>query len=231
MKKIWVNSIWIAALTIFPAHAWEIRDPVYLSPNLYDGAAADQALPPSPTHGSAEEKADFETLFRYQKTRTPNDCARANYEIHITLENEFGPKYGPLTEKEAKAWGPFFEKVGYETDYFVQKVKKHFHRPRPYQTDPAIKPCIKREETGAYPSGHTAITRVFALVLDQMDPSRKAAFDARGNRIAEDRVIGGVHHPADIEAGKKLGDQIFDQLMKNDKFQKDLTTLKSASAR
>ncbi len=213
----------------FSAQAWEIRDPIYVSSHLFDGSGADQALPPMPQHGSSEEKADFVTLFSYQKNRTPKDCERAAYEVRITLENEFGPKYGPLTEKEAKAWGPFFESVAYETDYFVQKVKKHFHRPRPYVTDPGIKPCIKIEKTGAYPSGHSAINRVFALVLDQLDPSRKRSFDARGNRIAEDRVLGGVHHPSDIEAGKKLGDEIFAELMKSDQFQKDLNALKSVS--
>jgi acid phosphatase (class A) len=216
----------IFTVSSLPTYAWEIREPVYLSPHLFDGASADQVLPPMPKPGSPEDKADFAELHRYQDTRTAQDCERAVYERHLTLENEFGPKYGPLTEKETKAWGPFFEKLAYETDYFVQKLKKRYPRPRPYVTDPKLRPCVKKEETGAYPSGHSAITRVFALTLDQLDPARKAAFDARGNRIAEDRVLGGVHHPSDIEGGKKLGDQIFSALNQNEKFQKELKALK-----
>jgi acid phosphatase (class A) len=226
MKKVFVDAIGVLFLISF-AQAWEVRDPVYLSPNFLDGKSAGQTLPPAPAHGSVQEKADFDELLNLQKTRTPQECERAAYEIHISLENEFGPKYGPLTEKEVVAWSPLFEKLAYETDYFVMKEKKNFHRPRPYITEPKLHPCVKLESSDAYPSGHTTINRVFARALEVLDPSRRKAFEDRGNQIAHDRVLGGVHHPSDIEAGKILGDEIFAALMKSEKFKKDLNGLKN----
>jgi acid phosphatase (class A) len=226
MKKIFLETVGVLFLISF-AQAWEVREPVYLSPSFFDGKSEGQTLPAMPAHGSSQEKADFEELLNLQKTRTPQDCERAAYEVHISLENEYGPKYGPLTEKEVVAWSPFFEKLAYETDYFVAKEKKNFHRPRPYITEKKLHPCLKLESSDAYPSGHSTINRVFARVLAEIDPSRKKAFEDRGNQIAHDRVLGGVHHPSDIEAGKILGDEIFAALMKNEKFKKELNALKN----
>jgi acid phosphatase (class A) len=208
------------------ANAWEVHDPVYLSPNFFDGQSPGQTLPAVPSHNSAQEKADFKQLLNLQKTRTPQDCERARYEVRINLDTDFGPKYGPLTEKEVIAWSAFFGKLGNEAGYFTQKAKKIYHRPRPYITEPKLHPCIQLEATDAYPSGHTTLSRVFARVLSELDPSRSAAFIARGNQIAEDRVLGGVHHPSDIEAGKMLGDEIFAALIKSKKFNDDLNVLK-----
>ena len=43
---------------------------------------------------------------------------------------------------------------------------------------------------------------------------------------ALNRVIGGVHHPSDIAAGKDLGDAIYKALKQNSKFKTDLDTLR-----
>ncbi len=174
------------------------------------------SAPPAPT--SAEEKADFAELFRFQKTRTKADCRRAADAVKVSLNSFFGPQYGPLSKDEVAQWSDFFEKVRVDTDYFVQETKKKWHRERPYVEDPQIKPCVTLENTGAYPSGHAAISRVFAEVLSMMDPSRRIAFSVRADQIAIDRVISGLHHPTDIEAGKKLGDKVFAELKNNKSF-------------
>ena len=44
---------------------------------------------------------------------------------------------------------------------------------------------------------------------------------ARADEAALDRVIGGVHYPTDIEAGKRLGEAIYAELRKNPAFQRD----------
>ena len=41
-----------------------------------------------------------------------------------------------------------------------------------------------------------------------MFPERAALLLKLGDQAALNRVIGGVHHPSDIAAGKKLGDAI-----------------------
>jgi acid phosphatase (class A) len=78
----------------------------------------------------------------------------------------------------------------------------------------------------SYPSGHAAYSRLFALILSELQPERKSEFMARADQAALNRVIGGVHYPTDIEAGKKLAEDIFADLRKNPDFRRDLEILK-----
>jgi acid phosphatase (class A) len=201
---------------------WE-RDPVFLAKNAI---SVTDALPGPPAPGSPADRADFGKLLTAQASRTSADCARAATEVSVSLGNFDGPPYGPLTAEEVRAWTPFFEKVRIDTEFFVQAVKRRWHRPRPYMADPRLVPCVRREKTDAYPSGHAANSEVFARVLTLIDPARQAAFAARARRIGDDRVLGGVHHPSDIAAGRALGDRIFTALEKSAAFQKAVSALK-----
>ena len=58
--------------------------------------------------------------------------------------------------------------------------------------------------------------------LSDFVPVRRAAFLARADEIAQDRVIGGVHHPTDVAAGKVLADEIHGELLKSPAFRADL---------
>jgi acid phosphatase (class A) len=190
-----------------------------------DSVNVAHAISPPPARASAEDKKDSDELYRFQERRTKKECARAATEARISLESFFGPKYGPLTEAEVQAWTPFFKTLTSDSDYYVQKVKEFYKRPRPYLEDSKLSPCISKEGTLAYPSGHAAISRVFALTLGLIDPPRKNAFDKRAEQIGRDRVLGGVHHPTDIIAGDILGDEIFKAFTHSDKFMKDLAAL------
>jgi acid phosphatase (class A) len=211
----------ISACASAPKPLWD-RDPVFLSK---DALAIGSALPPPPEPKSKADAADFQELEDLQGHRTMQDCERATSEVQVSLESFFGPKYGPLTESEVAKWNQFMTDVRIDTDYFVQRVKKQWKRPRPYVSDPQLTPCIRREQTSAYPSGHAAIARVLSRVLVEIDPKRKGAFEKRAEVVARDRVLGGVHHPSDIEAGEKLGDEVFALLQKNEHFRKDLAAL------
>jgi len=197
-------------------------DPVFLSKSA---VSVSKSLTPPPARGSAEDKADFDRILKYQAERTAEECERAAFVVDVKLDTLFGPKNGPLTAAEVERWSNFFGKIRIDTDYFVQETKKHWGRLRPYLNDKRVEPCVHREVTKAYPSGHAAISRTFARILTKLDPSRAEAFDKRADEIAEHRVLAGVHHPTDIEAGKKLGDQVFEALIKNKAFVKSLETL------
>jgi acid phosphatase (class A) len=197
--------------------------PTFLSKDAIDPATV---IPPPPAHASSEDQADLKEILDLQNSRTPKDCVRAATEVHVNLGSFYGKPYGPLTQDQVKKWDPLFKKAQYDTDYLIQEVKVHYARPRPYASDPKINPCIKRETTGAYPSGHAAIARVLERLLEIVDPAQKTEIDAREKQIAHDRVMGGVHHPTDIRAGGELGDHIFDLLMKNPKFAEQLEALK-----
>ena len=165
-------------------------------------------LGPYPASGSEAEARDFEILRHFQQTRSEEDCALAEKQEKATLQNLFVSNNGPLTKKEALLVTPRILKAYAEAGINIYLAKSIFKRPRPYIYNNEIKPCIKLEKSYAYPSGHTAVGRVFARALSKIYPERAEAFMERANEVAMNRILGGVHHPSDIVAGKKLGDAL-----------------------
>jgi acid phosphatase (class A) len=220
------NRIWILPIVLIivfpfggcatPTRSWE---PLILKNNALSPVAD---IPPPPTPGSTTDRKDFDEILSMQRSRTPEECRRAGFEVKVSLDTFFGPPYGPLSAQEVHKWTPLFEKVRRDSGYFSHQVKDHWNRLRPYDADKRVQPCIQKEKSYAYPSGHATIARVFAHVLGQLDPARKTILEARADQIAEDRVLGGVHHPSDIEGAKRLGDHIFEVMMKNETFRHEL---------
>ena len=179
-------------------------------------------LGPYPAKGSAEETNDFAVLFHLQEHRTPEQCADAAKEVKVSLKNFFGGEDGPLTPAEVKRLNFFlfyhFLKAGIHSTV----GKQIFKRPRPYDNNPALVPCIKKSDSYAYTSGHTTVARVYARILAKKFPERAALFMQRGDEVAMNRILGGVHHPSDIVAGQKLGDALTHHLFSSPQFLKEL---------
>ena len=66
------------------------------------------------------------------------------------------------------------------------------------------------------------MARLFAHVLGTIYPERKDALMKRADEVARNRVLGGVHHPTDVEAGKKMGDVLGKSLIANPAFMAQL---------
>lgn len=188
-------------------------------------------IPPVPLRHSPTDRADYAKILGYQKTRTDEDVKRAAAVVDVKLATLFGPPWGPLTPAEVERWSPFFTQVQLDTDYWVQETKKLFARLRPYYADKRVHPAVHKEWTRAYPSGHAAISRIFARLLSRLDPSREAAFLQRAERIAEDRVLAGLHHPTDIAAGKELAEKVLAALWATPGFRHEFGALMRAAGR
>jgi len=213
-----IPTVGFFVLAPFMIFAWAPSpwgEPAFLSK---DALPIPTLINPPPSQGSSLNQQDYEKLLRYQTTRTDSECRRANAESPATFDAFFGAEQGLLTPSEVEKWAPFFAQLRSDVGFFSFQVKDVWKRPRPYVTDPRIEPCIPKEASSAYPSAHTAVARVFGLVLSKLDPSRRDAFMRTADRIAEDRILGGVHHPTDVEAGKKLGDVVYAALMKSPAF-------------
>ncbi len=165
-----------------------------------------------PAEGTALEKRDDDILMNYQHTRTQQDCDKAASQESVDFRNFFQAPAGPLTAQEVKALEKKMEDAGKQASQSSRFAKNLYQRPRPYQRNSAIHPCIRMESSYSYPSGHTTISRVWARLLSRIHPERAADFLRISDAVAENRVIGGVHHPSDIEAGKKLGDAIAEKM-------------------
>lgn len=191
----------------------------------YDFLDNGDAIGPYPAIGSVEEKQDIEQMLYLQQNRTAEDCAAADLQATANLATLFGGKNGSLTSAEVSKVQKKLRTVTLKTGLDIYFVKREFKRPRPYITHPEIKPCIDLESSKSYPSGHATLARVYARLLAVIYPERAELFEQQGDQAALNRVIGGVHHPSDIIAGRKLGDILADEYLSNANFKKDLQKL------
>lgn len=163
-----------------------------------------------PVLDSVEEMMDLQTLLELQEVRTEGECEDARAEESLTLRNLFGGEHGPLSEREVKKNKWLFYKYFVKAGLKTKSAKKHFSRLRPFARFPEqISPCIKRpDKDESYPSGHTSIARIMAYALSQKYPERRFQFFKRADESAHFRMLGGVHFPTDVAAGKRLADYL-----------------------
>ncbi len=181
-------------------------------------------FPAPPAVGSAEDKADLAAVLQWQKDRTQAQCAAAlaqSDETYLALFGGVNPFPVPLPTEV----GAFFKRVGTETGDAVRNIKKTYKRERPFVRSAEVQPCLGRVQGLSYPSGHAAVARVYALVLSGLLPRQGAIFNRAADQAALNRVIGGVHHPTDVEAGKKLGELLFSKFRQNPAFAADMSAL------
>ncbi|MBX3021877.1 MAG: phosphatase PAP2 family protein [Bdellovibrionales bacterium] len=187
--------------------------------------ANDYTLGPPPAKGSVEFERDFDVLLNYQATRTKQLCDAAAAQEHPDLEVMYKPS-GLLTAKQLKDYAPLFDKVGRYAAKIGGKFKDEYLRPRPYNEDARIKPCISRPGGNkAYPSVHTTVASSTSCLLAALLPQKSEALLEYGHELGELRVIAGVHHPSDVQAGRNLGQQICTRLLQDEDFQKHFKKL------
>ena len=204
--------------------------PKYAGHYLDPAAQSISQIAPAPAEGSEPDRIDLAALHEWQDKRTQAECDRAKSETSASYNEVFGaltPFPAPLPKKAAA----ILAKIKADTDDTVVVIKSHYNRQRPFNRDAALKPCIDPSlgKIGplAYPSGHATITRVFALLLSDLVPARKDLYMAKADEAALNRVIAGVHHPSDVEAGKRLADSLYAQFLKVPAFRKDLAKLRA----
>ena len=85
--------------------------------------------------------------------------------------------------------------------------KFYYNRIRPYKRFPQqITPLstTTSEHTPSYPSSHSLQAFAIQKYLTKLYPEHAARIAATANRIADSRVIGGVHYPSDKEFARHL---------------------------
>ena len=193
----------------------------YLSPWQVDLTQ----FPQAPAAGSAVDNEDLAAVRRWQVERTEAQCAAANAQSNATYDDFFG-EVSPFGNPAPAEVEKIFDKVRTDAGSIVYVQKEKYKRPRPFLRDTSLTPCLGRESGYSYPSGHAATARVFGLILSALVPADSGIFMSYAYQGALNRVIGGVHHPSDIAAGKDLGDAIYKALKQNSKFKTDLDTLR-----
>jgi hypothetical protein len=106
---------------------------------------------------------------------------------------------------------------------FAEMQMKHiFACARPVEYSPQVQPMITTPGHGTYPMGHGCEARVTARLLaaltapTQADPTWVSLLDQLNRlaeRIADNRIVAGVHFKVDQSAGRALGDALSDYLI------------------
>ncbi len=105
-------------------------------------------------------------------------------------------------------------------EMIVMCLKSHFNAERPSQLSPAIVPMFDPPQTAAYPAGHSLQPYLIAYLLRRVMPglpnsdppkdweAKHTGIFALARRIADNRVIAGVHFEIDCEVGFLLAKEI-----------------------
>jgi acid phosphatase (class A) len=228
MPKARVLSGAVLAVLLAAGAAWsyEKQPPLYLDRAKISALA----LPAAPAAGSSADQADLVDLRGWQKRRTKQQCQAAEAQAHAYFAEFFGD-ISPFVKPLPQEASDFLLQVEIDIDAAVSEIKEREQRPRPFRRGSGLHPCIKKTGGFSYPSGHAAISRVYALMLGDLVPQRLPEFMTRANDAAINRVIAGVHHPSDITAGKQLGDILYRQFRQDPAFQAQMGRLNSQLAK
>jgi hypothetical protein len=113
----------------------------------------------------------------------------------------------------------------------VMCLKQNYNEPRPSQISPAIVPLIDPPVTPSFPAGHALQSRLISKCLDaahRLRDQREMLFEL-AKRVADNRIVAGLHYPLDNEAGDVAADICFEMLQTGKKFQELLDSARSES--
>jgi len=177
-----------------------------------------------PAAGSRANDAELAELHRIETGRTPEQVAKARADDAeqdiFVFKTALGPGFTPQALPITAALGAH---VKAEQGLVVGELKRHFQRPRPYQTDTTLHPvCPVKPAADSYPSGHSLTGYLEALTLIELVPEKRSEILARADDYAHDRLVCGVHYPSDIEASSRVAYAVFGYMLADPKFQQDL---------
>lgn len=185
-----------------------------------DAAALDYAnlLPPPPAEGSVAALADLEAVLQVQAWRTPEQvewAKRVERDSVFYNANVVGEWF---TKENVPLATVFFKDLDNDLRAIDSAAKKPFLRPRPPKADSRVQPCVTLGTSTGYPSGSAIQAFVWAELLSEVWPEKRAELVARAHRAAWGRLLGGVHYPSDLVAGRLLAEPFLAECRKSAEF-------------
>lgn len=176
-------------------------------------------MPAPPAPGSAAFAADEEALAaamvapaeRFQKATSDADLGWPH--VVSSYEAILGASVsGPETPHTAM----LVRRAMIDGAMSTYRAKTHYMRVRPFVMK-NIPSCTPADEAslradGSYPSGHSAIGWMLALVFTDLAPEKANPLLQRGFDFGQSRVICRVHWKSDVEAGRIMASATFARL-------------------
>ncbi len=153
--------------------------------------------------------------------------ARVTFRLTVfTFAEAIGTDFTP--EKYPKT-AALFSRIFSDANTVITGLKNHYKRVRPFEAHPTKVSIYVPAEAGySYPSGHSTRSRLFALLLMELDPVHKREIALCAQKVATDRILAGEHYLTDLEAGRKLGKLLYQSLMRDPGFRDSLEVVRQA---
>lgn len=198
-------------------------DPVKKGTAYFDAAVIDPTLLPAPPAvNSPEWRDDMRAVKVAQRRVTPAQKALAHDEDQMRTDHLTRVVDARINASTHPATVRLIENAYATCGPVVGAAKRYWRTDRPFVVDSSIDNWLQRKPTGAYPSGHTACSRVMAEVLGQVYPAHRPTLRARAEEMAMHRIYAGVHYPHDLAGGRALAMLIMGALQANEDYQEDL---------
>lgn len=97
-----------------------------------------------------------------------------------------------------------------------QRFKLALAAPRPTEYSSQIQPMIEVPQHCSFPAGHAVEAHITARILSALtaaSPQQRKLLRALADRVAENRVVAGVHFPVDCRFGRLIGDSLGSYLL------------------
>lgn len=190
-------------------------------------------LPPPPYEGSSGWENDLELSFTYlradeaRKEQAKQDAILrfpwATDAFNSVVDGKIHPEISPSLYKILK-------KTCQDGIKSTRGPKQFYERPRPFMVNhlPTLTPQDEDilKEDGSYPSGHTAVGWIWALILVDLFPFYSYEVLERGRQFGISRNICNVHWHSDVLAGRTCGAAVTSRLYECPEFLDDLHTAK-----
>lgn len=221
--RMTLGALAIGAVTLVSALAGgqsaRAEEPVYIRSGQVDLA---KVLAPAPLPDSRTTQDDFRILFELQASRTPAQVEQAKTDVLRVLSGFSGAVGTDLSKTAAPVANEVIDRAWKQAYVLVIEAKKHWARERPYLVNAKIQLVLPAENTPSYPSGHATYGTLMAILLANMVPEKATAIFERGWEMGFDRLIGGVHYPSDVDAGRISASVLGAELLRSPVFQADL---------
>lgn len=190
-------------------------------------------LPPPPAPGSAQDTAD-RSVYAASATAVGSPAwQEAVSELNPTSPAYFAKLSCAVGKQVSPQTTPFtmamIARAGVDLTGPMSTAKNFYKRPRPFTTDkgaacdPVSKDGIGAALGFSYPSGHSGIGWLWALILADANPARAEPIRAFGQHTGDLRIACRVHWLSDVAYGRILGTAVYSRLTAEPEFQADMT--------
>lgn len=198
-------------------------------------------LPPPPAAGSAQDIADRAVYADSANGIDGPAWAQAKSQLNPTGPGYFGQLScalgAAISPQATPATLALIARVGVDFSAPMTVAKDFHKRGRPFTTDKG-KACdpITDDGVGArlgysYPSGHSGIGWLWAIILSDVAPARAEPLRALGQATGDLRVACRVHWLSDVAYGRVLATAVYDRIAAEAEYQADVARARAEIAK